>query len=105
MDTKETAASVPRVSLKTLSKVFATPERMRILRELAKGESLMTKELSARCKLLQSNTTKHLRILRESGIVLRGRANLYSINPIHLVPGQPGHIDLGTCLFRLVDAD
>ncbi len=105
MDTPETEASHPRVPLKTLARVFATPERMRILRELAKGEALMTKELAQRNKQLPSMTSKHLRILRESGILLRGRGNLYAINPIYLVPGKPGHVDLGTCLFRLTSGD
>jgi len=44
---------------------------------------------------------EHLRILRESGILLRSRGNLYSLNPIYLVSGKPGHVDLGSCLFRL----
>lgn len=94
-----------RVPLDTLSKVFATPKRIRILRELAPGEPLMTKEIAARIREKPSMVSKHMRILRESGIALRGRANLYSINPIHLVPGQPGLVDLGTCLFRLTLED
>jgi len=44
---------------------------------------------------------EHLRILRQSGILLRGRGKLYSLNPIYLVPGKPGHVDLGSWLFRL----
>ncbi len=102
MDTPETpAATTPRVPLATLAKVFATPDRIRILGELAKGEALMTKELARINKQLPSMTSKHMRVLRESGIVLRGLGNLYAINPIYSVPGKPGHVDLGTCLFRL----
>lgn len=105
MDTTETTAPKPRVPLATLARVFSTPERIRILRELAKGEALMTKEIAQRNKQLTSMTSKHLRILRNSGILLRGRGNLYAVNPIYLVPGKPGHVDLGTCLFRLDAGD
>jgi hypothetical protein len=61
----------------------------------------MTKEIAAHNKQLPSMTSKHLRVLRQSGIVLRVRGNLYAVNPIYLVPGKPGHVDLGSCLFRL----
>ena len=65
----------------------------------------MNKEIAARIREKPSMTSKPLRTLRESGIVLRGRGNLYSINPIHLLPGHPGLVDLGTCLFRLNAGD
>ena len=51
------------------------------------------------------STPERIRILRESGFLLPGRGNLYAINPIYLVPGKPGHVDLGTCLFRLTSKD
>lgn len=97
----DTPTTPPPVPLQILARIFATPDRIRILGELAKGEALMTKELAARTRQRESMTSKHLRLFRESGIALRGRANLYTLNPIYLVPGHPGQVDLGSCLFRL----
>lgn len=104
METPQNTPAV-RVPLASLARVFATPERLRIFRELSQGESLMVKEIAARIRQKTSMTSKHLRILRESGILLRGRSNLYSVNPIYLVPGHPGHVDLGTYLFRIEAED
>jgi len=104
MDTPQSTSAI-RVPPATLARVFATPERIRILRILAMGEALMAKEIAARIRQKPSMASKHLRVLRESGILLRGRGNLYAVNPIHLVPGHPGQVDLGTCLFRLEPED
>jgi predicted transcriptional regulator len=100
MDTPQSPPAVPRIPLETLTKVFATADRIRILRELAKGEALMTKELAARSRRSESMTSKHLRVLREAGIIRRGRGNLHSLLPAHTVPGRPDLVDLGSCLFR-----
>ncbi|KXK61391.1 ArsR family transcriptional regulator [Micromonospora rosaria] len=49
--------------------VLADPSRRRILDTLRGGDGLIVKELTAALDLSQPNVSKHLRVLREAGLV------------------------------------
>lgn len=66
----------------------AEPRRREILDQLAGGERSVT-ELVARLRLTQPQVSKHLRVLREAGVVAvreDGRQRLYSVNARTLKP-------------------
>jgi DNA-binding transcriptional ArsR family regulator len=69
----------------------AEPRRREILEALADGEELSVNELVSRLRLDQPQVSKHLRVLREVGLVearVDGRQRLYrlagqQLKPIH----------------------
>ncbi|MFD3683508.1 ArsR/SmtB family transcription factor [Nocardiopsis sp. NPDC058631] len=52
-----------------LFSVLAEPSRRRILEALRESEGLLVKELVASLGLSQPNVSKHLRVLRDAGLV------------------------------------
>jgi DNA-binding transcriptional ArsR family regulator len=86
-------------------KALSEETRLRILRLLFK-EQLSVNEISERLKVSQYNVSKHLRILREAGLLeteRRGKQRLYAVTEklkLH-VAANNNVLDLGCCTFRL----
>ena len=79
--------------------------RLRILRLLFK-RPLSVNEIAARLEASQYNVSKHLRIMREAGLLeldKQGKQRLYSVVPAlkAQVSANNNVLDLGCCTFRL----
>lgn len=85
-------------------KALGEESRLRILRLLFK-EQLSVNEITGRLKLSQYNVSKHLRVMREAGLLeleKQGKERLYRV-PEHLkarVAANNNMLDLGCCTFR-----
>ncbi len=85
-------------------KALGEETRLRMLRLLFK-EKLCVGDISARLKVSQYNVSKHLRIMREAGLLdseRAGRLHLFSVSDklkTHLEENN-NVIDLGCCTFR-----
>jgi DNA-binding transcriptional ArsR family regulator len=85
-------------------KALGEETRLRILRLLFK-EQLSVGEITERLNLSQYNVSKHLRILREAGLLeaeQQGRQRLYRVTPElkSRVTANNNVLDLGCCTFR-----
>ena len=86
-------------------KALSDESRLRILWLLFK-EPLGVNEITARLKVPQYNVSKHLRIMREAGLVeveQVGKQRIYAV-PSKLkkqVTANGNVLDLGCCTFRL----
>jgi DNA-binding transcriptional ArsR family regulator len=86
-------------------KALGEGTRLRMLRLLFK-EQLSVNAISGRLEVSQYNVSKHLRIMREAGLLeteKRGKQRLYVV-PDNLKSNLEtnGHVlDLGCCSFRL----
>lgn len=95
-------AVFPPISLKIVASVLGSRHRLGILRELARSESgLIIVELAERLRMPRSNVAKHLKVLRDQGLVVANRAKMHRIPPERLVSREEAVIDYGTCLLRL----
>jgi DNA-binding transcriptional ArsR family regulator len=88
------------VALKALSE----ETRVRIVELLCK-ERLGVGEISERLGVSQYNVSKHLRILREAGLIdfeKQGRERLYAVRPEmkREAPTSANVLDLGCCSFQ-----
>ena len=86
-------------------KALGEETRMRVLRLLFK-EPLSVTEISERMRVSQYNVSKHLRIMREAGLLenqKKGRQHLYSVaNQLKsMAVSNHNVLDLGCCTFRL----
>jgi DNA-binding transcriptional ArsR family regulator len=86
-------------------KALGEETRLRILRLLFKGP-LGVNEISERLKVSQYNVSKHLRIMREAGLLgveKQGKQRLHSVvsNLRAQVTANNNILDLGCCTFRL----
>ena len=86
-------------------KALGEETRLRILRLLFK-ESLSVNEISESLKVSQYNVSKHLRIMREAGLLeteKRGQQRLYSVASKlkRQAAANNNILDLGCCTFRL----
>ncbi len=86
-------------------KALADETRWRIVCNLAK-ETLTVSELTGHLGATQYNISKHLRILREAGIVTsekQGKERLYMVVPEFKAEVMAGksELDFGCCSFRL----
>ena len=86
-------------------KALGEETRLRILRLLFK-QSLGVTEISKRLKVSQYNVSKHLRVMREAGLLevqKEGKQRLYYVIPTlkDQVKANRGILDLGCCTFRL----
>ena len=86
-------------------KALGEETRLRILRHLFK-EPLGVNEISARLKVSSYNVSKHLRIMREAGLLeveKQGKERLYSVvsDLKAQVAANNNILDLGCCTFRL----
>jgi DNA-binding transcriptional ArsR family regulator len=85
-------------------KALADGTRWRIVQELLAGPETVS-ELAERLKVSQYNVSKHLRVLRESGIletIKRGKHVHCRIVPDfqRRVAKNKNQLDLGCCVFR-----
>jgi len=85
-------------------KALADETRWRIVRELLK-KSLTVSELTQRLRVNQYNVSKHLRILREAGIVTAEKQgkNLHcAVDPEmkQKIARNKNQLELGCCTFR-----
>ena len=86
-------------------KALADETRLRILRLLLKDQ-LSVNEISDRLKVSTYNTSKHLRVMREAGLLeteKHGQQRLYRV-PSKLksqMEANPDSLDLGCCTFRI----
>ena len=86
-------------------KALGEETRLRILRLLFK-ERLSVTEISERLNASQYNVSKHLRIMREAGLLeieKRGQQRLYTVagNLKPQMAANNSTLDLGCCTFRL----
>ena len=85
-------------------KALGEESRLRILRLLFK-EQLSVNEITERLKLSQYNVSKHLRVMRDAGLLeseKQGKQRLYRV-PSRLkaqVAANNNVFDLGCCTFR-----
>jgi DNA-binding transcriptional ArsR family regulator len=85
-------------------KALGELSRLRIMHLLLK-EELGVNAISERLGISQYNTSKHLRILREAGLVDRakeGKQRLYTVVPGMKAQVKDNHnvLELGCCSFR-----
>ena len=85
-------------------KALGEETRLRILRLLFK-EPLSVNEISVRLKVSQYNVSKHLRIMREAGLLesaKQGKQRLYVVTSglKSEVAANNNVLDLGCCTFR-----
>jgi DNA-binding transcriptional ArsR family regulator len=85
-------------------KALADKTRWRIVQELL-ASPLTVSELAERLEVSQYNVSKHLRILRQAGIVeaaRRGKHVHCRIVPVfqRCVANDKNQLDLGCCVFR-----
>jgi len=86
-------------------KALGEESRLRILRLLFK-EQLSVNEITERLKLSQYNVSKHLRIMRQAGLLeleKQGKLRLYRVagRLKTQVAANNNVLDLGCCTFRL----
>ena|SRR2546425_10038156 len=86
-------------------KALGEETRLRILRLLFQ-EQLSVNEISDRLKVSQYNISKHLRILREAGLLeteKQGKQRLYTVagSLKSQLAANNNILDLGCCTFRL----
>lgn len=84
------------------------PSRWQMLQLLASGEALAVGDIAARLGQGVASASKHLRVLREAGVVAckdgaedRRRTLFYIPSAFRTVPGL---VDFGGCLFRVATA-
>lgn len=85
-------------------KALGEETRLRILRLLFK-EQMSVNEIAYRLKASQYNVSKHLRIMREAGLLeveKQGKARLYGVTRKlkSQVTANNNVLDLGCCMFR-----
>src|SRR5437763_12884704 len=85
-------------------KALGEETRLRILRLLFQ-QSLGVNQISGRLKVSQYNVSKHLRIMREAGLLeveKQGKQRLYSVTSKlkNQVAANNNILDLGCCTFR-----
>ena len=85
-------------------KALGEETRLRILRLLFM-EQLSVNEISDRLNVSQYNVSKHLRIMREAGLLLTekdGKQRLYAVvDELKSQAAANNVLDLGCCTFRL----
>ena len=86
-------------------KALGEESRLRILRLLFK-EQLSVNDITERLRLSQYNVSKHLRVMREAGLLdfqKRGKLRLYTVSARlkTQVSANNNVLDLGCCSFRL----
>lgn len=88
-----------------LLNVISHSTRWRILRALCAGEGMTVTELADDLGMSVDMSSKHLKVLKDAGLIVRKRNRLYALVPAYqLAPGEP-LLDLGHCILRLDAAD
>lgn len=93
-------SSSSQTSCASLLKILADETRLAVVRQLIDGPKHVG-EINEPLGLEQSLLSHHLRILRESGVVISerdGKAVLYSLSPEFRGSTKGAAINLGCCL-------
>jgi DNA-binding HxlR family transcriptional regulator len=100
-DANPTAANAaPRPPFATIVSVVGAATRWKALAALI-AEPQTSSDLARRFGITLHAMSKHLRVLRDAGIVIMGRGRVHHIAP-HLRPSAgSAEIDLGHCVLRL----
>jgi DNA-binding transcriptional ArsR family regulator len=98
-------AAVRGIDCVVALKALAEDTRLRILQLLLK-EPLSVNDISERLDVSQYNVSKHLRTMREAGLLelsKQGRVHLYTVTPAlrTQVAANRNVLDLGCCTFKL----
>jgi DNA-binding transcriptional ArsR family regulator len=105
MSTTSDSVSEPaipaEISFSALASALGSPVRWRILREISRGEGLLIVEVAERLGMKQGTISKHMKVLRDKGLVATNRAGLNSIPAGRLISAEEGIVDYGNCLLRL----
>src|ERR1041384_2031090 len=93
-----------KVDCAPILKALSEPTRWQIVRELL-DQTLTVTELTKRVRATQYNTSKHIRILKEAGIVRTqkdGKHVRCSVEPAFAqkVKQKKNLLDVGCCTFR-----
>jgi DNA-binding transcriptional ArsR family regulator len=79
--------------------------RWRILRALCTGQGMTVTEIADDLGLSMDMSSKHLKMLKDAGLIERKRNRLYYLNTAYqLAPGEP-LLDFGHCVLRLDAVD
>ena len=91
----------PAIALDQLCRAIAEPVRWSLIRVLCQGEALPVQELARRVGRPPKIVSKHLAMLRETGVIVNCYGRLYRMAPT-LQP-KPGErlLDLGHCIMKL----
>ena len=100
-DSANAAPRQPVLPLAGVLAAIASPTRWAILREMADGRPFAVVELAERLRETPTGISKHMAVLRNSGIVDLGRNRCYSISPAFLADKTKRIVDFGWCLLRL----
>jgi DNA-binding transcriptional ArsR family regulator len=95
------ASPIPLVAFNRLVTVVSDASRWRMVRALASGEMLMVSELAEVARVSADSASKHMALMRETGIVTQGRNRLYQLRPEFIVDRSERVVDFGYCLLRL----
>src|SRR5438093_193752 len=95
----------PRLNRNAFVRALSEPLRWDILGALARGRALSVSDLAAQLGRDPDLVSKHLRVLRDVGVVVAERdAENDSRRQLYEVPGEfvtaPGTVDLGFCMLR-----
>ena len=93
--------TAPLLPLPTQCLLLGDPTRVAILRELCKGEPLPVSELAKRLTRQPTAISKHLTLLRTTGVAVQGFGRLYRIAPAFQPPPGSPILDLGDLTLRL----
>lgn len=91
----------PIIPLESVVSGLSDVNRWRILGELSLGQPLMVVEIAEKIGRSPDSTSKHLAVLRKTGLVVQNRAQLYSIPKRYLPEPAKRLVDYGHCLLRL----
>jgi DNA-binding transcriptional ArsR family regulator len=96
---------MPSTGCPAVLKALSDETRWRIVQMLLKNERANVNELSEKLKVTQPNISKHLRILREAGVVVsekEGTTVWCRVEPAirQQLRGGGKALDLGCCSFR-----
>lgn len=91
----------PLLPLSTQCLLLGDPTRVAVLRELCKGEPLPVSELARRLGRAPTAISKHLALLRKTGVTVQGFGRLYRIAPAFQPAPDSQVLDFGELTLRL----
>jgi len=99
--TKKPDPAKPLPDYEKLLNVISHSARWKILRALCAGEGMTVTQLADDLGLSVDMSSKHLKVLKDAGLVERKRNRLYALNAVYQpAPGEP-LLDFGHCVLRL----
>jgi DNA-binding transcriptional ArsR family regulator len=100
MAASSSKSTANQLSRATVAYILSDEARWDILAELASGEGRMVIDLSDRIGRSPNSTTKHLKVLRDVGIVMSRYRLHFLVERFRPAPGVH-EIDFGHCVIRL----